>query len=280
MRRLDTPNENTWCKGCGNFGILAAFKNTVTQLDSEGMSAGNIVITCGIGCHGKIFDYINLSGFYGLHGRAVALAQGIKLANPALRVVCFSGDGDSMSEGLEHILFAAKRNMDITVILHNNGVYGLTTGQFSPVMAPGYKGLSTPFGSIESPFAVQPLLMEAGATFLARTYSVKLDHMQEMIHRAIVHQGFAVVEVLQPCVSYNNTYTFYNEKTSLLTDIPTDEETARRLAKSADPIHLGIFRQEDKPTYHELLYGDHNPHLERRSDHERIALLKSIFDRG
>ncbi|MDZ4181659.1 MAG: thiamine pyrophosphate-dependent enzyme, partial [Candidatus Cloacimonadaceae bacterium] len=171
MRDLDTKKANTWCSGCGNFGIINAVKKAVVSLDEQGIGVDDIAITAGIGCHGKIFDYLSLSGIYGLHGRAVATAQGIKLANPALKVISFGGDGDSLGEGLEHTLFAAKRNMDITLILHNNGTYGLTTGQFSPLSNPGYKGLSTPFGSIEKPFDPVPLLIEAGATFVARAYS-------------------------------------------------------------------------------------------------------------
>jgi len=263
MRDLSTPKSNTWCPGCGNFGILNAFKKSVEMLVDGGMSVDDIVITCGIGCHGKIFDYLNLSGMYCLHGRSLATAQGIKLANPALRVISFGGDGDSLGEGLEHTLFAAKRNMDITLILHNNGSYGLTTGQFSPVSGIGYKGLSTPRGSIERPFSPIPLLMEAGATFLARSYSAKPDHLTDIIVKAIRHKGFSFVEVLQPCVSYNNTYQYYNQHVKVLDIVPDKASLAQDLARSSGDLYIGVFRESLEPVYHEALYGDRNPCLQR-----------------
>jgi len=211
----------------------------------------DIVMTSGIGCHGKIFDYLDISGLYGLHGRAVATAQGIKLANPKLRVISFGGDGDSLGEGLEHTLFAAKRNMDVTLILHNNGNYGLTTGQASPLSNLGYKGLSTPQGNVEKPFNAVTLLMEAGATFVARGYSAKIDHLADILHKAVMHKGFSFVEVLQPCVSYLNTYQLFNQHTALLPETPADTETARKLARDPQTYYLGVFREEQHRVYHE-----------------------------
>lgn len=269
MRDLDTHKANTWCSGCGNFGIINAVKKAVLSLDEQGIGVDDIAITAGIGCHGKIFDYLSLSGIYGLHGRAVATAQGIKLANPALKVISFGGDGDSLGEGLEHTLFAAKRNMDITLILHNNGTYGLTTGQFSPLSNPGYKGLSTPFGSIEKPFDPVPLLIEAGATFVARAYSARIDHLADLIVKAVLHKGFSFVEVLQPCVSYYNTYQLYNNKVKHLEIVPNQLAQALTLARSSEDIYIGVFHQGNRPVYHELLYGDANPYLQRKSAQER-----------
>lgn len=263
MRNLDTPKTNTWCGGCGNFGILNAFKKTVARLVTEGMSLDDIVITCGIGCHGKIFDYLNLCGMYCLHGRALATAQGIKLANPNLIVITFGGDGDSLGEGLEHTLFAAKRNADLTLILHNNGNYGLTTGQFSPLSSKGYRGLSSPQGNIEKPFSPIPLLMEAGATFLARSYTAKPDHLAETLHRAIQHKGFSFVEVLQPCVSYNNTYKLFNELVKTMDIVPDKPSLAVELAKNIDEIYIGVFWEKTEPVYHEALYGSANPFIDR-----------------
>jgi len=277
MRNLDTPKENTWCPGCGNFGILNAFKKTVKAFDETGMSLSNLVIVCGIGCHGKIFDYLNISGFYSLHGRAVATAEGIKLANPELEVITFGGDGDSLGEGLEHTLFAAKRNMDMTLILHSNGTYGLTTGQFSPLSPAGYKGLSAPFGSIERSFNAISLLIEAGATFVARTYSARLDHMVDIFDKAIRHKGFSFVEVLQPCVSYNNTYSLYNEKVKRLEVIPEDDATAVSIAKNKEDIYIGIYKSIQIPVYHELLYGQDNPARERLNVLQRKQIIRETF---
>lgn len=272
MRDLITKKENSWCPACGNFGILNAVKASITELVDRGTPLENIVITSGIGCHGKIFDYLALSGIYGLHGRAVATASGIKLAAPELKVISFGGDGDSLGEGLEHTLFAAKRNIDLTLILHNNGNYGLTTGQFSPLSAFGYKGLSSPAGSIERPFSASALLMEAGATFVARAYSANPKHLAEIIIKAVEHKGFSFVEVLQPCVSYNNTYKLFNEKVRLLGSVPEDLYEAMKLSKSEDPIYAGIFVETILPSYEELLLGDLNPARDRKSSAERLAM--------
>jgi 2-oxoglutarate ferredoxin oxidoreductase subunit beta len=251
MRNLISKKENTWCVGCGNFGIFAAFRKAVQSIVDEGNHLADFVMTSGIGCHGKIFDYLDISGIYGLHGRALATAQGIKLANPALKVVTFGGDGDSLGEGLEHTLFAAKRNMDITLILHNNGNYGLTTGQASPLSKIGYKGLSTPKGNIEQPFNAVNLLMEAGASFVARGYSAKIDHLSSIIRQAISHKGFSFIEVLQPCVSYNNTYSLYNERCQIMDSIPEDVETARKIALDETIYHIGLYHKVLRPVYHE-----------------------------
>lgn len=253
MRNFNTGKENTWCPGCGNFGILASVKKAIISLADGGIPLEDIVITCGIGCHGKIFDYLNISGIYGLHGRALATAEGIKLANPRLKVISFGGDGDSMGEGLEHTLFAAKRNIDITLILHNNGNYGLTTGQASPLSQLGFKGLSTPQGNIEKPFHPVNLLIEAGASFVARGYSARMEHLQEMIIKGVQHKGFSFIEVLQPCVSYNNTYELYNSHCQIMDSIPENDDVARALAKDEEHIYLGVFKAEERPEYCDLL---------------------------
>ncbi|MFW5629079.1 MAG: thiamine pyrophosphate-dependent enzyme [Candidatus Cloacimonadaceae bacterium] len=249
MRNLTTNKENTWCPGCGNFGIFAAVKRSIESLVEQGEPMENIVMSCGIGCHGKMFDYLDISGIFGLHGRAASSASGIKIANPKLKVIVFGGDGDSMGEGLEHTLFAAKRNIDITLILHNNGTYGLTTGQASPLSETGYRGLSTPQGNLEAPFHSLGLIMEAGASFVARAYSARIPQLSELITQAVLHKGFSFIEVLQPCVSYNNTYDLYNSKTKNLDAMPTSDEEAIKLAKDEEDIYLGIFRQQQRPVF-------------------------------
>jgi len=276
MHDLITDKENTWCAGCGNFGILNAFRKAVGSLTDEGLPLSRIIITTGIGCHGKIFDYLALSGMYCLHGRGLATAQGIKLANPDLTVISFGGDGDSLGEGLEHTLFAAKRNMDITLILHNNGTYGLTTGQFSPLSLPGYKGLSTPSGSIERPFAALPLLAEAGATFLARGYTANPEHLAGLISQAVRHQGFSFIEVMQPCVSYNNTYSALNASVKLLETIPQNLQQAMELARSPEHVYLGVFASIERPTYDDSLLQGSNPVKDTLSRAERLDKLRRM----
>ncbi|MFC2008719.1 thiamine pyrophosphate-dependent enzyme [Chloroflexota bacterium] len=277
MDDLGTYAENTWCPGCGNFGILNAFKKAVRRLESEGLRRQDIVITAGIGCHAKIFDYLNLSGFYSLHGRSMATAQGMKLANPRLKVVAFAGDGDAYGEGIAHMVFAAKRNADITVIVHNNGIYGLTTGQFTPTSAKGFKGPSTPEGSVEEPFNPLALMLSAGATFVARGYPVKLDHLVDLFARAIAHEGFSLVDVLQPCVSFNNTYERYNASIVELGETPGSFEEALAVAGRTDGVPIGVLRDVQKPAFHQEILGGRNPAEERASGAHRREAVAAVL---
>jgi 2-oxoglutarate ferredoxin oxidoreductase subunit beta len=277
MDELTTYAENTWCPGCGNFAIFNAYKQAVAKLAEKGILREKLFITAGIGCHGKIFDYLNISGFYSLHGRSMATAQGIKMANPDLTVVTFAGDGDAFGEGLEHMLFAAKRNADITVIVHDNGVYGLTTGQYTPTSAKGFRGPSTPKGSIEEPLNPLALMLSAGASFVARGYSGKLPHLVEMMIAAITHPGFAFLDVLQPCVSFNDTYKKYNELTEIMAEAPADKDKALEQAQRTDRFPLGIFYRQEKPLYHKLLYGDKNPVTDSLSMEERRKRVQTII---
>jgi 2-oxoglutarate ferredoxin oxidoreductase subunit beta len=277
MDDLATYAENTWCPGCGNFGILSAFKRAVKLLETRGIKRESIVISAGIGCHGKIFDYLKLSGLYSIHGRSMATIEGMKFANPELKAVTFVGDGDALGEGISHLIFAAKRNADITVIIHDNGVYGLTTGQFTPTSAKGFKGPSTPQGSVEEPLNPLSLMLESKATFVARGYSVKLDHLANLMAQAVEHEGFSVVNVLQPCVSFNNTYQTYNSLVEILDHTPSIYEEAMVIAKREDKLPLGIIYQVEKPVYHRELYGDFNPVKQRRSREERIKAIKSLL---
>jgi 2-oxoglutarate ferredoxin oxidoreductase subunit beta len=274
---LTTSAQITWCPGCGNFGIFNAFKRAVGMLEKNGIGRESIFIVAGIGQHAKIFDYVNLSGFYGLHGRSMATAQGIKLANPDLKVVDFVGDGDALGEGLEHLLFAAKRNADITVVMHDNGTYALTTGQRSPLSERGYRGPSTPRGSEEEPFNPLTLLMEAGATFLARAYSGKVDHLAEMMVQAVLHQGFSFLDVLQPCVTFNDKYKLYNEKVKIMKSTPRDYDQALALARTRDNLPIGIFYQTQKTPHHVALYGDHHPLKKRLSRDQRIERMEKLL---
>lgn len=277
MDDLETYAENTWCPGCGNFGILSAFKKAVRKLEEKGIKREKIIISAGIGCHGKIFDYLNLSGLYSIHGRSMATVQGMKIANPDLKVVTFAGDGDAFGEGIAHIIFAAKRNADMTVILHDNGVYGLTTGQYTPTSQKGFKGPSTPKGSIEEPLNPLALMLESNATFVARGYPVKLDHLADLMAQAVEHEGFSFVDVLQPCVSFNNTYKKYNATVEILDHIPATYEEAMAIAKREDKLPIGIIYRVDKPAYHKELYGEFNPVTKRVLRDERIKKIEGLL---
>ncbi len=274
---LGTYAENTWCPGCGNFGILTAFKKAVRVLEDRGVPRQQVAMVAGIGQHAKIFDYLALSGFYSLHGRALATAQGMKLANPGMKIVAFVGDGDAYGEGIAHMVFAAKRDSDITVIVHNNGVYALTTGQYAPTSAKGYKGPSTPGGSVEEPFNPLALVIAAGAGFVARGYPVRLDHLVDLFVRAIMHEGFSLVDVLQPCVTFNNTFALYNEKALELDVIPGTYEDSIAAARRTDKALIGVFRDVQGEPFHTRMLGDRIPVDTRKTQEERQKAIAAVL---
>jgi len=255
QKNLDTYAKNTWCPGCGNFSILNAVKSVIGELVNEGTPVEDIVLVSGIGCHAKIVDYINVNTFYSLHGRDVAAAEGIKLGNPKLKVICFAGDGDCYGEGLEHFIFAAKRNIDITVIVHNNRVYGLTTGQYTPTSPTGFKGRSTPRGTYEAPINPLELALTSGATFIARSYTHGIDHLKKTIKEAVLHKGFSLVDVLQVCVTFYNMYEYYSKNVyELAGHDPSDRAKALEKINQWDynsdaRIALGVFYKTAKPVF-------------------------------
>jgi 2-oxoglutarate ferredoxin oxidoreductase subunit beta len=266
-KELGTYAQNTWCPGCGNFGILASAKKALTELEAEGLDLNKVAIVSGIGCHAKIVDYINVNSFYSIHGRVPPPMTGIKLANPDLTVIGYAGDGDAYGEGIEHLIFSAKRNIDMTFIVHNNRVYGLTTGQFTPTSPSGFKGRSTPAGSPEEPLNPIELMISAGATFVARGYTKNMKHLQSLIKSAITHKGFSFIDVLQPCFTFFNTYDYYNKRVYEFTD--KDHDVSNREAAfikaqewtygEGERIPVGIFYQVIKPTYEEKLLADRIP---------------------
>jgi 2-oxoglutarate ferredoxin oxidoreductase subunit beta len=277
MDDLKTTAENTWCPGCGNFGILNAVKKAVRTLEEDGISREYLAISAGIGCHAKIFDYLALSGLYSIHGRATATIQGMKIANPDLKVMAFAGDGDAYGEGIAHLIFAAKRNADITVIVHNNGVYGLTTGQFTPTSKKGFKGPSTPRGSVEEPLNPLTLMLEAGATFVARGYPGNISHLASLMVKSIQHEGFSFIDVLQPCVTFNNTYDLYNERVEILEETPQTYEAAIEEARKKETLPIGIFYEVSKQVYHEALYGDWNPVTQKYTREKRTKIVRDLL---
>jgi 2-oxoglutarate/2-oxoacid ferredoxin oxidoreductase subunit beta len=254
---LKTSAKNEWCPGCGNFAILTAIRSVISDMINEGYKKEDIVIVSGIGQHAKMVDYLNVNSFYSLHGRAIPAAAGIKLANPKLKVIVFVGDGDSYGEGLEHLIFEAKRNLDITVIVHNNRVYALTTGQNSPTSPLGYKGRSTPTGSKEKPLNPIELMLASGATHIQRGYTAKPELLKAQIKEAILHKGFSLIDTLQICITFFNMYETYNKNVYELKDNDTSSfEGACKLARQLDystdaPISIGTFYKVDEPTFDE-----------------------------
>jgi len=254
---LISEAKNTWCPGCGNFVIQHTLKNVLTEMAAEGAPVENTVLVAGIGQHGKMFDFMELNGFYSLHGRTVPVATGIRLANPDLRVICVTGDGDSYAEGLDHLVFGAKRNIDITVLIHDNRVYGLTTGQFTPTSPHGFRGHSTPGGATEYPFNPLDLMLSSGATFIARGYTHRREQLKRIIRSALEHKGFSFVDILQICATYSDMTAYYDARVydwdeSASGDYAAAHTKAREWDYNADArIGLGIMYRRRAPTFEE-----------------------------
>lgn len=256
LKLYKSENRPTWCPGCGDYGILNALKQALADLE---IWPHEVLIVSGIGCGSKLPDYINANGFATIHGRALPVAQGAKLANPKLHVIAVTGDGDGYGIGGNHFLHAIRRNIDITHIVEDNLVYGLTKGQYSPTSAKGFISSTTPEGAIER--AVNPLALALanGATFVARGFSGDPRHLAGLIARAIQHPGYALIDVLQPCVIYNrvNTYEFYEQRIYKLEedaayDPHNPEQAWQRAHEWGERIPIGILYQEDGvPTYEE-----------------------------
>ncbi|KLK88303.1 2-oxoglutarate synthase [Methanoculleus sediminis] len=278
---LISPAENTWCPGCGNFSIQHMMKSAVAELsEEEGIPLRNFVFLGGIGCHGKLADYLNVNSLYAIHGRSVPAATGIRLANPDLKVICHVGDGDIYAEGLDHLIFAAKRNSDITVIVHDNRVYGLTTGQYTPTSPTGFRGRSTPGGITEHPLNPLEVMLAAGATHIARGYTKKIRHLKDLFKEAIMHRGFSFVDVLQICATYFNLTDYYNEHAYEMKEGETDTgryESALGKIREWDydreaPIPLGTFYSVEKPIYEEKFRALTAGRPERR------ALVRKVIE--
>lgn len=258
--RYGTSRKIVWCPGCGNFAILTAFKNALANLE---LKPEKVVAVSGIGCHGRITDYLNVNGFHTIHGRVLPLATGIKLANPELVVVGFAGDGDAYAIGIGHLPHAARRNVDITYIVHDNMVFGLTTGQFTPTTPYGMRTRSSPRGTYEEP--INPILfaLSIGASFVARGFAGDVKHLTYLIEEAIKHRGFAFIDVLQPCVTFYNTYAYYRQRVYKLEDESHDytssEEALRKAREWGDKIPIGIFYKASKPTFSDRKLKDKDP---------------------
>jgi len=255
---LSTKTKITWCPGCTNSQILVAFRRAAEELVGKGdLKIENLAVFAGIGCHGKISDYLNVNSFTSLHGRLIPAMTGAKCANPQLSVVGFSGDGDSYDEGLEHLVHAAKRNSDINLFVHDNRLFALTTGQFDAVSPKGFKGKSSPFGSIEEPLNPLLLLLSAGATFVARTYAGDIDGTKKIMQAAMAHRGFSFVDIIQPCVTFFDSLDYFKESVYWIgKPFPTDDlnmAMEKVGQKIAGKVPLGIFYDVKKPTFEEEL---------------------------
>jgi len=249
----------TWCPGCGLYGIFEAFKRAAAALDLE---PEKIVTVTGIGCHGRMNNYFLGYGFHGLHGRTMPLATGVKLANPGLRVVAVSGDGDAYSIGLGHFIQTVRKNIGLTYIVSDNRIYGLTQGQVSPTSDFGSVTLSTPFGSKDFPLDGPALAFAAGGTFIARGFSGDVAGLASLIERGLRHKGFSLIDVLSPCVTHNklNTYDWFRKHIMRLGDDPAydpkDKQKAWAALSQPEKIATGLIYEEDKACFEELMLAD------------------------
>ncbi len=200
---LNTSYTPTWCPGCPNFMILSAIKQALSNLIKEGYKQENFTMTADIGCNSKIYDYLNISGIYGLHGRSIPTAVGIKLGNPNLDVLSFNGDGGAYAEGISHFIHTCRYNVNMTIIVHDNRTFSLTTGQATPTTETKYKPKSEPLGVFTEPINPIKLALVSGATFVARCNAKDINHTAQMLELAIKHQGISFVEILQDCLIFN-----------------------------------------------------------------------------
>lgn len=258
----DKPN---WCPGCGDFGLWVALKQAIVELN---LNPWEIVLVSGIGCSSKLPYWVKTFGFNGLHGRPMPVAEGIKLANHGLTVIVIGGDGDQYGEGGNHLIHAARRNIDLTVIIHNNQIYGLTTGQASPTSDLGMKNKVELEGVVEAPLNPLSLAISSGATYVARGFAGDTKQQTELLVSGIKHKGFAIVDTLQPCVTFNHKNTFpwfyeriykleknYDSSKRVNAFAKAEEWPLRVLLKEGEKekIPTGIFFQEERPTWHEQI---------------------------
>lgn len=256
----DKPN---WCPGCGNFGLWVALKQAMIELN---LNPWEVVLVSGIGCSSKLPYWVKTYGFNGLHGRPIPVAEGIKLANHNLTVIVVAGDGDQYGEGGNHLIHAARRNVDLTVIVHNNQVYGLTTGQVSPISDLGMKNKVTPGGVVEPPLNPLSLAISSGATFVARGFAGDTKQQTQLLIKGIKHKGFSLIDTLQPCVTFNrrNTFAWFYERIYKLGENYNSLDKTNAFAKAEEwpmrvltkvgekeKIPTGIFFQEERATWNE-----------------------------
>ncbi|GAE30835.1 2-oxoacid:ferredoxin oxidoreductase subunit beta [Halalkalibacter hemicellulosilyticus] len=256
FRNKVKPN---WCPGCGDFSVQAAIQRAAGNI---GLEPEELAVVSGIGCSGRISGYIHSYGFHGVHGRALPIAQGVKMANRDLTVIASGGDGDGFAIGMGHTIHAIRRNIDVTYIVMDNQIYGLTKGQTSPRSEMGFKTKSTPSGSVESALNVMEMALTAGATFVAQSFSSDLKGLVSLIEEGINHKGFSLINVFSPCVTFNkvNTYEWFKENLTKLDDIEEYDPSNRMLAMQTLMEHDGlvtglIYQNKEQPSYQELIKG-------------------------
>ena len=285
VKLFSIDEKPTWCPGCGDFGILASITRGLAALD---LYPHQMLLVSGIGCGSKLPYYMRANGYDALHGRALPVATGAKLGNHDLKVIVISGDGDGYGIGGNHFVHTMRRNPDITHIVENNQVYGLTKGQYSPTSNKGYISSTSPEGALEIQINPTALALAGGATFVSRGFSSDPRHLTELIQKAITHKGYALVDVLQPCITYNkiNTNDWYKQRVYKLDADPdydaSDYDAAWDKAREwEDRIPIGvIYQEEGRPTYEEQVTQLEAGPLMRQPvqrDRELLESIKSEF---
>lgn len=271
--------EVRWCPGCGDYAILAAMQRTLPELN---IPKENIVFVSGIGCSGRFPYYMNTYGFHTLHGRAPAVASGLKMTNPELSIWVITGDGDGLSIGGNHLMHMLRRNIDIKVLLFNNRIYGLTKGQYSPTSEQGKLTNTSPAGSLDRPLNPIAFALSAGATFVARALDVDAKNLGTIIKAAAKHKGSAFIEIYQNCNIFNDgTFANLTDKSTrdqniLWLEQPEDDlSKAFELSQQIHPAPMGIFRSVEKPTYESMMKASHP-----QSNSDSAAMLKNMLNMG
>jgi len=274
---LDTYKSDekpTWCPGCGDFGVLNGLYNAMRQ---KGLQTKDIVVVSGIGCSSRLPFFVASYGFHGVHGRAMPIATGIKVANPELKVLAMGGDGDAFAIGGGHFVHAARRNLDICYVIMDNNIYGLTKGQTSPTSQVGFVTKTTPKGTPDRPINPLRLAIASGATFVARGFSGKPKELAELIVEGINHNGFAVIDTFSPCPTFNkiNTFKAYREEVADLPEDydPSDMHRAIEAASSTDPMYLGVLYREGQSTSFE----DHLREAKTGTEADAPKVLENLF---
>lgn len=252
---LATKTPSTWCPGCFNFQVLAGVKSAILN---SGRKKSEIAIASGIGCHAKIFDYLDLNGINSLHGRVIPTCHGLKIGNPNLSVLGFSGDGDAYAEGMEHLIHAARYNSDFKYLVHDNRVFALTVGQPTPTTEQGFVDKTTPAGVKLHPINPIKLMLAAGASFVARVFA-DVKQVQDVLGEAFKHKGFSFIEIIQPCLIFHpdgikgKTYWMEgHDKTDWKAAMERACEFDYNSLTEKTKIPLGIFYQKEKPVFEDL----------------------------
>ncbi len=267
-----SARKPVWCPGCGDYGVLNSIFAALAQVQ---LDPDRLVVVSGIGCSSRMPGFIRAYGFHGAHGRAVPVAVGVKVSRPELDVLVVGGDGDAFSIGGGHLPHAARRNINLTYIVMDNEIYGLTKGQTSPTSSKGTITKASPYGSVEQPIEPISLLLAYGATFVARGFSSNVKEIAAMFERGIRHKGFSFIQVLSPCLTFNKAigYDYFQERVAPLPESHTTDDLygAMRYARDPQKYYLGVYYEADRPSYTDTIYsGGRRPEPEPPIETERI----------